>query len=532
MAAANAGDDFLVLTKAPPGRAQKILALGVAPGFLIVTFAVLRPFAGVQLPAIEAFVPFYVTGICVNALITAVLLFAQFSILRTRGLLVIANGYVFSALIIIPYALTFPGLFVPGQILVGGLQSTPWIYILRHCGFAMFLSAFALIEGFSLDARIRQDGIGRAVALSIAITACVVLAMALVCIEADRLLPALITDRLRFGAAWTSYASLPIMSLYAIALILLWFQRHTVLGLWLMVVACVHLAGVALSFDPPSSRFSLGWYAVITTNLLANSVVLVVLLVEISKLYTRVSVAIRAQYREREARLVTGDAVAAMVAHEVKQPLAAMITRAQTSLRRLEGPAPDLDNAKEDIRRIVSDGYRAGMVIDSIRANFKPDARTRAPLDVNGLIEETMALVRDDLHNKQIILKTELGSGLPDVAGDRTQLQQVLLNLVANAVDSMTAEDGAHTLCVTSQMQDDSEIVVSVADTGGGIGAQDIGRIFNPLFTTKSGGMGMGLSICRSIVEAHDGHIWASPNDPKGAVFRFSLSPEMTGERP
>ena len=443
-----ARDDLLVLTRASPTRTQKLVAFAVVPGILAVVFIVSRPFAGVQMFAVAAFVPFYVTVIFLNCLITGVLLFAQFSILRTRALLVIANGYVFAALMIIPYTLSFPGVFEPGRSLVGGLQSTPWLYILRHCGFALFVSAFALLEYLDVSTPYGQGGVRQSIVLSFSATVAVVLAAALLCIAGNAQLPTLINDSLHFDATWIYYAGAPIASLYLFALILLWFQRDTVLGLWLMVVSCVHLAGVPLSFYPPPSRFSVGWYTVVVINLVANSLVLVVMLVEISKLYARVLSAVRDRHREREARLVTGDAVSAMVAHEVKQPLSAMIMRAETSLRWLNRSAPDLDKAKEEIKQIAADGYRAGAVIDSIRANFKKDARVRTSVDVNTLIAETTDLVRGDLQKHGILLRPEPGVGLPQVAADRSQLQQVLLNLITNAIDSMAAEEGARILCV------------------------------------------------------------------------------------
>jgi signal transduction histidine kinase len=518
-------EDLLVLTKASPSRTQKLLAFVVVPGILAVVFIISRPFAGVPLRAIDAFVPFYVTAILLNNLITGVLLFAQFSILRTHALLVMASGYVFAGLMIIPYTLSFPGVFEPGRSLIGGLQSTPWLYILRHCGFAMFVVAFAL-RNFDGNTAYTHSSVRQSIVLSLAATVAVVLAVAFVCIAGETLLPVIINDRSHFDANWVYYAGAPIASLYGLALILLWFHRGTVLGLWLMVVSCVHLAGVPLSFYPPPTRFSVGWYTVISINLVANSLVLIVLLVEIFKLYARVLLAVRAQHREREARLVTGDAVSAMIAHEVKQPLSAMITRAETSLRWLNRSTPDLDKAKEQIKQIAADGYRAGGVIDSIRSNFKKDATVRISVDVNGLIAETVDLVRSDLQRHRILLRAEPGIGLPHIAADRSQLQQVLLNLITNAIDAMAAEEGARILSVRSEFHDDCEIVVSVADTGKGIGSQDSERVFNPLFTTKSDGMGMGLSICRSIIEAHDGRLWVASNNPKGAVFQFALSLE------
>jgi signal transduction histidine kinase len=524
------GDDLLVLTRASPSRAQKLLAFAVVPGILALVFIVSRPFAGVQLRAIEAFVPFYVTFIFLNSLITGILLFAQFSILRTRALLAIASGYVFSALIIIPYTLAFPGVFDAGRSLIGGLQTTPWLYILRHCGFAMFVLAFALFENLDVNTSYGRGSVRRSIILSLTATVAVVSILTWICVAGDALLPTLISNTSRFSAVWIYYAGVPIASLYVVALILLWFQRHTVLGLWLMVVSCVHLVGVPLSYYPPPTRFSVGWYTVVMINLLANSLVLAVLLVEISKLYARVLSAVRARHREREARLVTGDAVSAMIAHEVKQPLSAMIMRAQTSLRWLDRSVPDLDKAKEELKHIAADGYRAGVVIDSIRANFKKDASVRTSVDINNLVAETMDLVLGDLQKHRILLKLEPGVGLPQVAADRGQLQQVLLNLISNAIDCMLTEDEDRVLCVKSECQDNSEIVVSVSDTGKGISSQDSERVFNPLFTTKSKGMGMGLSICRSIIEAHDGRIWVVSNSPKGAVFQFALSLEPISE--
>ena len=172
----------------------------------------------------------------------------------------------------------------------------------------------------------------------------------------------------------------------------------------------------------------------------------------------------------------------------------------------------------------MDDGHRAGTVIESIRANFRTDARNRSSLDINELIGEALALTRGDLQRHQTLVQAELNVQVLQVSGDRIQLQQVLLNLITNAIDSMAAKEGARVLRVSSEVHDRGRIIISVADTGTGIGSQDLERIFNPLFTTKSGGMGMGLSICRSIIEAHDGRLWASPNKPEGAVFKFMLA--------
>jgi signal transduction histidine kinase len=295
------------------------------------------------------------------------------------------------------------------------------------------------------------------------------------------------------------------------------------LDLWLMVVMFLYLIEVPLSYYPAPTRYSGGWYAVRIFGFLASSLVLIVLLYEIEKLYVKLLRAVLGQRREREARLMTGDTVAAAIAHEVKQPLTAIVTSADAGFRYLDRSTPNLDKAKETLKRIVADGHRAGAMVDSIRANFKNDERTRAPVDINELILHALALELGDLKKHRILVQAEPNKQLPEVLGNEVQLQQVLLNLITNAIDAMAVKDEPRVLLVRSEAHEGTEVMVSVADTGPGINPQDIDRIFNPLFTTKSDGMGMGLSICRAIVEAHHGRLWVTPNTPCGAVFQFTL---------
>jgi signal transduction histidine kinase len=163
--------------------------------------------------------------------------------------------------------------------------------------------------------------------------------------------------------------------------------------------------------------------------------------------------------------------------------------------------------------------------IESIRTIFKKGASNRTSLDVNKLIAEVLALACDNLQKHRILVQAEPNAQAPQVIGDRIQLRQVLLNLITSAIESMAAAatDGARVLSVGSEVDEGGSVIVSVADTGTGIGSQEIKRIFNPLFTTKPDGMGMGLSICRSIVEGHGGQLWVAPNKPEGTVFQFSL---------
>jgi signal transduction histidine kinase len=461
-------------------------------------------------------------AIFVNDSITAVLLFAQFSILRSRALLAISSGYLFAALVAIPWLLTFPGVFAPGGLLGAGLQSTNWLYILWHAGFPTFVMAYALLKDADPAKRLWQGSVGAAILLSVATTAAVVCAATLLVTAGDSLLPRISLDPVHFSTLWLYVAGCLVLWI-VLTLIVLWIRRRSVLDLWLMVVMCAYAIEVFLAAFPGLARFSVGWYAGRIFGFVSGSLVLVVLLYEITILYAQLLRAVLAQRREREARLLTGNAVAATIAHEVKQPLSGMITNADAGLRWLDRSMPDLEEAKAAFNQIVADGHRAGAVIESIRTIFKKDARNRTSLDVNHLIGEALALVRGDLQQHRILLEGDPNAQVPQVRGDRIQLQQVFLNLITNAIDSMATKDGPRILCVRSEVHDGGNVMVSVADTGTGIESQEVERIFSPLFTTKSNGMGMGLSICRSIIEAHDGRIWVAPNKPQGVVFQFVL---------
>jgi signal transduction histidine kinase len=509
-------EQHFIISSLSPGRVQKRLALAVVLALLVAFFITAGPLSTLQVTRIDAFVPAYATAMLVNDAITAFLLFAQFSILRSRALLVIASGYLFTALTLIPWVLSFPGVFAPGGLLGAGPQTTNWLYILWHSGFSIFVIAYAFLKDADAAKRLPVSSAGAAILSSVVMTAAAVCVATVLVVANDPLLPRLMLDPIRHSANWY-YAAGSMMLLSVFALMVLWVRRRSVLDLWLMVVMCAYV--VEISFP----RFSVGWYAGRACGLLSGSLVLFVLLYEITTLYAQLLRAAFAQRREREARLMTGDAVAATIAHEIKQPLAGMTTNAQAGLRWLDRALPDIDEAKAAFNRIAADGLRAGAVIGSVRAMFKKDVRDRTLLDINDLVGEALVLLRADLQKHRITVYANLNEQLPQVTGDRVQLQQVLMNLMANAIDSMAARNEPRVLSIKSDIETGDNVKVSVADTGTGIASQELERIFNPLFTTKSDGMGMGLSICRSIIEDHNGRLWVEPNKPAGAIFQFTL---------
>jgi PAS domain S-box-containing protein len=225
------------------------------------------------------------------------------------------------------------------------------------------------------------------------------------------------------------------------------------------------------------------------------------------------------------ARRSTLAAMTAAIAHEIRQPLGAIVTNANAGLRWLDRPAPDLDEVRDALRHIGSDGHRASEVIQSIRSMFaKGDHHEGSPLDANELIRETIAMASGELDAARVTIELELAETLPLISAHKGQLQQVVLNIVTNAADSMrSVDDRERLLRVRSRPFDSNGIAVSVQDSGTGIDPQNIDRIFDAFFSTKSNGMGMGLAICRSIVEAHGGNLSVSPGVPHGSVFHIVL---------
>jgi signal transduction histidine kinase len=511
----------VLLATLPPTRGQRRLAL-IIVGVLVVAFGAMLPFARMELAAVNSFVPTVQMALLINDLFTSALLFAQFTIVRARALLVLASGYLFTALIIVPHALTFPGAFAPDGLLGAGTQTSAWLYIFWHAAMPLAVIGYVLLKD-SDEATAAGEPPQRLIAVSALAMLLLVCALAVLAINADGLLPRMLPDATgvtRWGQALTGLLVL----LGVVALALLWLRRRSVLDLWLMVVICAYLPEVAITAFLAAPRFSLGYYLARLFSLITSSVVLIVLLSQTTALYTRLARSIIARRREREGQSIAMDAVTGSIAHEVKQPLAAIVANAEAGLNWLALPTPDLAEASIALTQIREVGMHAGQVIESTRAIFRNDRRRRAALDVNELINAILAFDSNDLQGRGVSLRLQLRERLPPVMADRVQLQQVVLNLIANAIDAMdAAPDRVRVLTVRSDIHETEDVLVSVEDTGPGIPADDAARVFEAFFTTKPSGTGMGLAICRSIVEAHEGCIWVAPGSLGGTVFCFTL---------
>ena len=231
-------------------------------------------------------------------------------------------------------------------------------------------------------------------------------------------------------------------------------------------------------------------------------------------------------------RIATAGELSASIAHEMKQPLAAMVTNVRAGLRWLGAAEPNLEETRAALQGVLKDGNRAAEVIDSVRAMFKKEQADKIPLNLNDLITSVLYLLRDELRPRHIVLRTNLEPQLPPVQGHRGELQQVILNLIRNATDAMSKISyRPRVLTVKSEIQPPNSVLISIADSGTGIDPKDINHIFDAFFTTKSNGMGMGLSICKSIIDDHGGRLWASPNLKYGSVFNVSLPVDKVASR-
>jgi PAS domain S-box-containing protein len=226
-------------------------------------------------------------------------------------------------------------------------------------------------------------------------------------------------------------------------------------------------------------------------------------------------------------RVTTAGQLAASIAHEVAQPVAAAVTNASAAVRWLGAEPPNLIETRNALGRIVRDGRRASEILGRIRALVRKAPPRKDQIDINDTIGEVLALTRAELRRYRITPRMRLANDLPLVPGDRVQLQQVLLNLILNAIEAMsTTDDGPRELLVTTAEDPATGVSITVGDSGPGVTPETLAHLFDAFYTTKSDGMGMGLSICRSIVEGHGGRIWATANEPRGAVFHFTLPRE------
>ena len=520
----NEGHDFpLVIATMPATGRQRTIAVGVVTLLAVATVAI-APFASIQVAQIDAFIPVLQTVLSVADLITATLLFAQFSIQPQRALLALASGYIFSGSFAFLQTLTFPGAYAPDGLIGDTLNTPGWLFVLWHTTFPTAILVYALSKDANgvatLPGRSTMTTVGITIACVLAVTA----GLTWIVTEKTEYLPSLYSANPTLQTRFANQINVALWLWGAAALAVLLVRGRTILDLWLMVTLLAWMPNFLVAAIASSVRFSIGWYAARCFVLIGSCMLLSVLLIETTFLYSRLASAIMLQRRERANRLLSVEAVTAAIAHELRTPLGAIALNASTALSQLRSNPPEMEEMDQILTDIETESLRAGAIISSIRELSKNATDGRTLTRVEDVARLALKLLQHDLQINEVSVAAEFHGDLPEVCLDGTQLQQVLLNLVKNAIDAMrSVAPETRRLRLTTGFDGRSTVWLSVQDSGPGIAVEDRERIFDPFFTTKSGGMGLGLAICFTVVENHGGKLRLVKSDSEGTTFELAI---------
>jgi signal transduction histidine kinase len=511
----------LAIATMEPTLRQRRLALAII-GMLSIGFVAIAPFAAKQVVQIASFVPTTEAIIFVTSLTTAVLLFSQFSILGSRELLLLASGYLFAALIVIPHALSYPGAFAPKGLLGSGIQATPWLYTFWHFGFSAAVLGYAcLLDTNSNKLFIHNSGMP-AICLSTGIVVALVCALTWSVVANEQYWPRLLANEVDFTRLTNYVAAIPLVT-SVLAFIVLWIRRRSVLDLWLAVAIFATVVEQSVSCLFIFNRYSVGAYAVRTFSMIVSTIVLSAMLSETVQLYARLASAIVLLRRERRTKLMSAQAITAAIAHEMRQPLTRITAGGGAAQRFLEMVPPQYDKAKTALAGIVNAGHNTSKIIDGFRSLFNKPDEEQELVDMNELIPEVLKSLHSQLDHR-VSIRVDLTPKLPAVAGNRIQLQEVVSNLITNSMEAMeTTTVQIRRLLIRTEIRGDN-VAVAVEDSGPGIDKDQLEDIFTAFVTTKRHGTGLGLAICRMIIEYHGGKLTAASDSTNGgASFQFVL---------
>jgi signal transduction histidine kinase len=518
------GQDFpLVIATMPATDRQRAIAVGIVI-VLIVAAAVMAPFASTQVGRNDAFIPVLQTVVSVVDLITATLLFAQFSIQPQRALLALASGYIFSGLFAFLQTLAFPGGYAPAGLIGDTLNTPAWMYVLWHTTFPAAILVYALSKDTTGAARPQGRPAMSAIVITVACVLAVIAGLTWIVTTKAEYLPSFYTTDIRLQTQFGNQINLALWLWGSTALAVLFSRRRTILDLWLMVTLLAYMPSFLVAIIGSSVRFTIGWYAARCFVLVGSCMVLIGLLMETTFLYSRLASAIILQRRERTNRLLSVDAATAAIAHEINQPLGAMSLNCDAALECLKAMPLDLEELRSCLTDVKNENSRANEIVAGVRALFKATVRQREMVEINRLAREVLRMVEHDLHVHGVSVSTEFQEDVPQVRADPIQLQQVILNLVKNAIDAIAI---GHTTIKAIRLITtyDGKSVVSlyVQDSGPGITTENETEIFDPFFSTKPSGMGLGLSISQGIIEDHGGDLRLAETSSKGCIFEITL---------
>ncbi|MGA9010754.1 MAG: MASE4 domain-containing protein [Xanthobacteraceae bacterium] len=512
--------DFSIAT-APPTAGQRQASLIVATIVLAATGA-MTAFGATQLQQIDGFIPATEFVIFVSDFFTAALLSSHAGIIGSHRLLVLASGYLFSALMVVSHALTFPGAFAPSGLLGGGVQTTPWLFIFWHLGFPASVIVYACLKDE------RRTLPPSTIYWSVALVVILALLLTWFATVHDDILPPLFDDRRTISSLGNHVTGIDFLT-SLVALALLWRRQKSVLDLWLTVAVVALVAELWVTTFVIGTRFSLGFYVSRLLSVTVSVVVLIALLTESTALYARLSNAIALLQRERANRLMSVDAATAAIAHEINQPLGAISINCMSALRWLN--RADLEEVRACLTATIDDTKRANDIVASIRGLFKPIAHHKTLVEVNSVVQQVLNMVENDLRVYRVSVSTEFQDDLSQIMADRVQMQEVILNLVKNAIEAMVAGRTAiKTLRLVTTQDRNSVLKLSVQDTGPGLNPENATHVFDPFFTTKPSGMGLGLSISQRIIEDFGGELRLTKAGSNGCTFEITLPGVAPGD--
>ena len=495
-----------------------MIVIGLLAAVLLLSLSV----RDLPLGEVEAFIPMIDATTALIDLITATLLYVQASVFRSRALNILASGYVFTALILIPHALTFPGAFAPDGLLGAGTSTTAWLYIFWRASVPVTVILYAYFIWADVAAKPATDRPATSVALGISASVFLAVALTLLATSGHDLLPSLYLSRSDANYTNIMMVGFVLIGFFIVATAMLLRTRRSVLDLWLLVVLAAWLVQT-LILTTLRGRFTVNWYGAIVVVLLSHLFLMIALIAESSRLYARLAVTTAARNREREARLMSLDGVTAAICHEVGQPLTSVSLNATAARNWLTSSPPETEKAITALDAAIEGGRRTFDVVKSIRAMFAKGPGSTTKFGLNDLIRETASLRDTELINAGIQLQLDLDEVLPPVVADRVQLQRVLVNLFTNAIESVSATRRRRRQIAIRSSKVGGDLLVEIRDNGLGIAPDEMEHIFDAFFTTKATGTGLGLSLCRTIIEEHGGRLWASPGEKHGATFLLQL---------
>jgi signal transduction histidine kinase len=510
----------LALFDTPPDRRQVRFCVGVVGALYVASLPILVV-GGIRLSEVGPFIPTVDAIMLVGEVITAAFLYSQASVFRSRALAILGSGYLYTALLLIPHALTFPGAFAANGLFGDGVNTPAWFAILRYPAFALVVVLYARFKPAGSSAQPESERPAPNIGAYMA--AAILLAMAAGLLAASGLLPPLLFDRAREMRANVIEYQVTLTVCWVVAIVVLWRRRSSVLDLWLLVALAGWLLQSLLNMVE-EGRFTVAWYWFFVTTLFSHLVVMLALVAESARLYARLILSMSARNREREARLMSMQALAAAISHEIAQPLSAVGIYQGAGLRWLTGDRPDVERAIQSLNAAMEAKNLAADAIKNVGATLARRPGKRTTFDLADLVRATAPLLRREMIDKRISLQLALDETPSPVLADRAQLQRVLINLLSNAIDSLSSiESRPRRLVVRLTALAGQGVVLEIIDNGVGVAREDMARIFDPYFTTKANGAGLGLSLSRLIVEEHGGRLWASRGDGYGVSLHLEL---------